>query len=168
MDIETAIKTAIAYETKIRDIYRQAAGEVRDPAGIRILQLLGDDEQHHVEYLQDRLEKWRQTGKLSVEKLTSAVPRRNRLAGETAKIESRMSGQDRGDEKQILSRALRAEIETSRFYRRMVAQTDAEASRMFARFLEIEDGHIDVVQAELDYLSGSGYWLGIKEFDLED
>ncbi len=168
MDLETAILTAIDYEKKIRDIYREAAGQVRDPAGRRILQSLADDEHSHVEYLESRLALWRQTGDLPVETMVSVVISRDRLADEGRKIEEDMAGQDRGDEKQILSRALKAEIDTSDFYRRMVAETSGATRRMFARFLEIEDGHIDVVQAELDYLSGSGYWLGMKEFDLED
>lgn len=33
MTIEEAIKTAIDYETRIRDIYRDAAELVSDPAG---------------------------------------------------------------------------------------------------------------------------------------
>lgn len=168
MDLETAIKTALDYEKKIRDIYREAAGEVEDPAGRRILQSLGDDEHSHVEYLESRLAAWRQTGRLSVEHMASIVISRDRLDAEGEKIEKDMAGQDRGDEKRILSRALKAEIDTSDFYRRMTAEMSGSARDMFARFLEIEDGHIDVVQAELDYLSGSGYWLGIKEFDLED
>jgi len=168
MDLETAIKTAIDYESKIRNIYREAADRVSDPVGQRILQSLGDDEHSHVAYLESQLEVWRQTGRLSVERMASALISRDRLAAESQKIETDMSGQDRGDEKQILSRALKAEIDTSDFYRRMSAEMSGPARDMFARFLEIEDGHIDVVQAELDYLSGSGYWLGVKEFDLED
>ncbi len=70
-------------------------------------------------------------------------------------------------EKRILGRALKAEIDTSDFYRRMAAEMDRPAREMFARFLEIEEGHIDVVQAQLDYLGGSGYWLEFKEFDME-
>jgi len=168
MDLETAIVTAIDYEKKIRDIYREAAGKVKDPAGRRILQSLADDEHSHVEYLESRLGLWRQTGELSVEGMASVVISRDRLAAEGRKIEKDMAGQDRGDEKQILSRALKAEIDTSDFYRRMAAEISGPAQDMFARFRQIEDGHIDVVQAELDYLSGSGYWLGIKEFGLED
>jgi hypothetical protein len=39
---------------------------------------------------------------------------------------------------------------------------------MFARFLEIEAGHIAIVQAELDYISHTGYWFDFKEFDMEE
>jgi hypothetical protein len=49
----------------------------------------------------------------------------------------------------------------------MVDKLSDESRLMFARFLEIENGHIDVVQFELDFFSKSGYWMGFKEFDME-
>ena len=38
---------------------------------------------------------------------------------------------------------------------------------MFARFLEIEDGHVAIVQAELDFISDNGFWFDFQEFDME-
>ncbi len=83
------------------------------------------------------------------------------------KVETRVFEGDRKDERAILGRALKAEIETSDFYRKLVDETPGEARRMFAQFLKIEDDHIAAVQAELDYISGTGYWLGFKEFGME-
>ena len=54
------------------------------------------------------------------------------------------------------------------FYKQMVAEMQAESRKMFARFLEIEAGHIAIVQAELDYISHTGYWFDFKEFDMEE
>ena len=49
----------------------------------------------------------------------------------------------------------------------MVTEMDGPAQKMFARFLEIEDEHIAMVQAELDYISKTGFWFDSKEFDME-
>ena len=68
----------------------------------------------------------------------------------------------------MLSKALDVEVETSSFYRRLVAELSGEGQKMFARFLEIEDSHIAIVQAQLDYVAQSGYWFDFKEFDMED
>jgi hypothetical protein len=38
---------------------------------------------------------------------------------------------------------------------------------MFARFLEIENNHIKTIEFELDYISKTGYWFDVKEFDME-
>ena len=168
MTIEEAIKTAIDYETRIRDIYKDAAAKVTEPAGKRILQTLRDDEQNHIDYLEDRLKSWKKTGKLSVEKLHSTVPSIKTIAREAEKIKSRLSKEDRRGEIEILGKALQAEVETSRFYEQMVAELPHEGRQMFARFLEIEENHIAAVQFELDYLINSGYWLDFKEFDMEE
>jgi rubrerythrin len=167
MTLEEAIKTAIEYEIKIRDLYVEAAAKTSDPVGRRIFQTLGEDEQHHVDYLTSRLEIWQQTGKLKIEKLKSIIPPGKIIAGEIGKLQQRMSADDRQDEKQMLSKALKVEVETSDFYKRMVAEMTGEGQPMFARFLEIEDAHIDAVQAELDYITQTGYWLDFKEFDME-
>lgn len=168
MIMEEAIKTALDYETRIRDIYRDAAEVVSDPAGKRILQMLRDDEQHHVEYLMDRLESWKKTGKLSEKKLGSTIPSIETISMETEKIKTYLLKKDRRGEIEILSKALKAEIETSNFYAKMVAELPNEGQRMFARFLEIEENHIAAVQAELDYITKTGYWFDFKEFDMED
>ena len=168
MTLEEAIKTALDYETRIRDIYREAAEKISDPRGKKILQLLGDDEQQHVEYLLDRLDLWGKTGKLSDKKLESSIPSIETIQKEVEKIKYHVSHENRRGEIEILSRALKAEVETSNFYERMVNELSDEGQRMFARFLEIEKNHIDAVQFELDYITKTCYWFDFKEFDMEE
>jgi rubrerythrin len=168
MTIEEAIKTALEYETKIRDIYKEAADKVSDPAGQRILTMLRDDEETHIAYLKDCLELWEKTGRLSVKKLKTIIPPVDVIQKETEKVATHMPQQIKTGEKEILSRALKAEIETSNFYQQMVDEMSDEGQQMFARFLEIEESHIAAVQFELDYVLKSGYWFDFKEFDMED
>ncbi|MGB2927549.1 MAG: ferritin family protein [Desulfobacterales bacterium] len=168
MRIEEAIKTAIDYETKIRDIYRDAADKVTDPAGKRFFKMMGDDEQFHIKYLTDRLNLWKKTGKLYAEKLETTIPSIEVIRKETAKVKAYMSKEDLSSEKAILSRALKAEVETSNFYKKMVNELPDHGQKMFARFLEIEENHIAAVQAELDYITHTGYWFDFKEFDMEE
>ena len=42
-----------------------------------------------------------------------------------------------------------------------------DAQKMFARFVEIEEGHQAIVKAEIDAVSGSGFWFDFNEFSLE-
>jgi hypothetical protein len=49
----------------------------------------------------------------------------------------------------------------------MVGELPAEGQSLFARFLEIEEGHMAVVQAEIDNVNQLGFWFDLKEFDLE-
>jgi rubrerythrin len=167
MTLEEAIKTAIRYEEKVRDVYREAAGIVTDPVGRRILNDLGADEEVHLNYLKERLAEWKKDGRISSAKLETAIPQRERIDKAFGRHQSNMSRKARGDEKRVLSRALKVEIETSRFYNRMVQALTGDEREMFAQFLEIEERHIGAVQAELDYYSKTGYWFDFKEFDME-
>ena len=167
MNLEEAIHTAIAYETRIHDLYQKAATTISDPKGQRVLKALGTDELHHLTYLTGRLEHWQETGELRVENLESTLPPIDKIDRDVENLESGLSPDDRGDDKLLLSRALAVEIETSDFYRKMVDELSDTAREMFARFVELEKEHIAVVQAELDHLSKSGYWFGFKEFDME-
>jgi hypothetical protein len=49
----------------------------------------------------------------------------------------------------------------------MVSEMAEEWRPLFARFLEIEEGHVAIVEAEIDAVSGAGFWFGIQEFDVE-
>ena len=49
----------------------------------------------------------------------------------------------------------------------MVSELPEEGQNLFARFLEIEDGHAAIVQAEMDSVNQRGFWFDVKEFDLE-
>ena len=168
MEIEKAIKTAMDYETKIRDIYRDAFEKVSDMEGKRFFKMMEDDEQHHLDYLMQKLDLWEKTGQLSAEKLESSIPSKEIIQRETKKVQAHMAQNDLSSVKIILSRALKAEVETSSFYKNMVNEMSDEGQKMFARFLEIEENHIAAVQAELDYITNTGYWFDFKEFDMEE
>jgi rubrerythrin len=167
MALEEAIKTAIQYETKIRDVYRAAAQKVSEPAGKSFLETMADDEQRHLDYLMDRLEHWKKTGKLTLPRLETVIPSDESIAKQMGKFKAEISKKARGDQKRILSKALKIEIETSEFYKEMVSKMTGQSQALFARFLVIENRHIAAVQMQLDYATKTGYWFDMKEFDME-
>jgi len=167
MTLEEAIKTALYYEAKIRDLYQEASVRIPHAMGRRIMEALRDDEQHHLDYLEDRLREWQKTGEISKKILETKIPSGKGFKEDVKKVEKKMAGDPLGDQAQMLSRALHLEMETSQFYERMVRELSGDGREMFARFLEIEQAHINAVQAELDYLSRTGYWFDMKEFDME-
>ena len=167
MKLEAAIKSALEFENRIRDLYIEAVARTDDPAGKKIFQTLADDEQHHVDYLESRLDEWQRQGEITAEALDSIVPDKATIRKEAGALQSKISEDTRGLKQQMLSRALEMEIETSRFYRELVDQVSDDHRAMFSRFLEIEDNHIEAVQFELDHLSNTGFWYGFEEFDME-
>jgi len=167
MTLEEAIITAVQYETKIRDVYLAAAQKTPEPAGKSFLETMAEDEQRHLDYLQDRLEHWKKTRKLTLPKLETVLPSAESIARQMARFKSEISKKARGDQKRVLSRALKVEIETSEFYKQMVSEMSGRSQALFARFLVIENRHIAAVQMQLDYATRTGYWFDMKEFDME-
>jgi len=167
MIIEEAIKTAIEFETQVRQVYRTAAVRASDPVGKRIFKVLAEEEQGHLEYLRSKLDEWKKSGTLTAERLDSAIPSRERISKGISTLEARRSGDERGGELQMLSRALDVEAKTNDFYKKMVKELPKEGKQLFAHFVELEEGHLAIVRAEIDYLSKTGYWFDFKEFDME-
>ncbi|MEE9150318.1 MAG: hypothetical protein V3U20_00600 [Thermoplasmata archaeon] len=170
MNIEQAIKTAIEFEGRVREVYREAERQATDPVGKRVLNVLANEEQEHLDYLGSRLEEWQKTGKIAPEKLGSLVPSKEAIEGEVSKLKDMAEIQ--GSEKRhsfelrMLRNALEVETETSEFYKKMVRELPEDGQQLFSRFVEIEEGHRAIVQAEIDYISGPGYWFDFREFDL--
>jgi rubrerythrin len=167
MTVEEAIKTAIEFETNVRDVYRNAVNVATDPVGKRVFNVLADEEEGHLAYLNHRLEELTQTGRITLETLATSIPSETIIRRGVSQLKSRIAERDKGTELELLRKAYDMEEKTSTFYRRMVAELSAEGQSLFKRFVEIEEGHLAIVQAEIDYLKGSGYWFDYREFGLE-
>ena len=88
MTIEEAIKTALEYEARIRDIYQEATAEIDDEVGKRIFETLRKDEQHHIDYLQYKLKQLQDKGTIVPERLDSAIPSQEVVNREAEKVKS--------------------------------------------------------------------------------
>jgi len=168
VNIEKVLREALRYEVSIRDLYEEAARNTHDEAARHFYLLLGKDEQSHVDYLEQKLVQWRTEGRISHEGLTTAAPDPGALEKAVSAVAAPLSGRELGGETEALARALKAEEATTEFYRGLVATLDGTAATLFARFLEIEDGHTRIVRAELDLATRTGHWFDIRVFDLED
>ncbi|MBN2566155.1 MAG: hypothetical protein JXB46_10640, partial [Candidatus Eisenbacteria bacterium] len=80
MTVEEAIRTSIEYETRVRDVYSEAAARTEHPDGQRFFQLMADEEQGHIDYLGGRLEEWAEDGTITAEGLETALPPRSAIA----------------------------------------------------------------------------------------
>lgn len=170
MTVEQAIVTAIAFEARVRDVYSEAAAVATDPAAKRVLEVLSREEQGHLDYLESRRDEWTRTGRVTPAALATAIPSPEKLAEGVRHLKTRlpMTDEQRVAALKTLRGAEAAERDTAAFYRRMVDTIqDADARAMFARFLEIEQGHAAIVAAEIDSVTGLGFWFDTREFELE-
>lgn len=168
MDLYEALQTALSNERHIRDHYARGAEAIQDPRGRKAFETLAKEEQGHVDYLEHRLAEHAKTGQVESPALGSILPPRWWLEQTLSSLDK--TAPKRVAEKaelDLLKAALELEQQTSKLYQDLVSRLPAGDRKMFDRFLEIEDGHVGIVQAELDSLSGLGYWFDVPEFSLE-
>lgn len=168
MGLDEAIKTAIEFEKKVYQVYEAAKDKIVDPVGQRVFKQLSLEEAQHVTYLQHRLNEWKADGHIKIEELSTVVPDKERITEGRDTIFQTMQRRDTAStELEYLKSAFEVEKQTSAFYRQMVAELPGEGQELFSRFMEIEEGHVAIVQAEIDSVQGMGFWFDIMEFDLE-
>ena len=167
MTVEEAMKTAIEYEIRVREVYVEALEGATDPVAKKVYKLMADEEDDHVKYLEHKLEQLKKSGELSADDLETAVPAPGQLEKEISKLVEKVGQEPRTDELAVLRKAYDVEKETSAFYAGLVETLPDDGKAFFQRFLEIEAGHIALVQAEIDALEGNGMWFDLYEFDVE-
>ena len=167
MTIEEAIKTAIQYEKKVVQVYEEAVRASEDETGKKIFSVLAKEERQHVDYLESRLTEWKATGRVTAAALGTVVPSRERIDEGVRTLQSRVARKAPEAEMRLLKRALDVEVETSAFYGRVVKELPPDGRAMFERFVEIEQGHQAIVQAEMNTVAGNGYWFDMPEISME-
>ena len=165
MTIEEAIQTALQYENRVVGVYTEAMDQAKDPSGKKFFELLADEEVQHVKYLEARYLEWQKTGHVTPERIASAVPDKSEIEAALKALKTKAASTGRDTELRLLRRALEVEVETSGFYQRMVRELPDEGKKLFERFVEIEQGHTAIVQAEMDSIIGTGSWFGFSEWD---
>ena len=169
MTIEEAIKTAITYEKKVHGAYADAVKKAKDPTAGKVFAVMAKEELGHITYLESRLAEWQKTGHLVAEKLGTILPSKEKVAAGVKKLKGTLKKKPVAATPELgfLQQALAMEDETSAFYKRMVAELPPEGQQLFGRFLEIEEGHAAIVQAEINSVTGLGIWFDVMEFSLE-
>jgi rubrerythrin len=170
MKLDEAIKVALDYEYGVHKVYLDAVQKTDDDTAKRIFKVLCREEGDHLAYLQSRLNEWQKTGKIKVKKLKTSIPAREAIEkglqdlGKTVKPKPTRQLL----ELELLKKALEAEIKASNFYKEMVRTLDGEGQELFKRFVEIEEGHEAIVQAQINTVGNWGFWFDTPEFRLEN
>ncbi len=166
MNSQDIFKNALTYEKKIRDLYLSAVDIIDDDRGKSIFKTLADDEQSHVEFLEYGIKTLASAKEIDIKKLGSAIPAE--VDKDINSMGKKIPQQMLGDIKRVLNAALALEVETSQFYKKAWENSQGQIKEILKKFYEIEQRHVDVVQIQLDYAIGNGYWLNFMETDMED
>ncbi|MFV0438170.1 MAG: ferritin family protein [Desulfopila sp.] len=167
MDSTPILLEALQFENKIRDLYRLAATKVADPRGKAIFQALADDEQSHVDFLDYSLAQLKDNKLIDTTRLSTPLPDPAKIEAQIESLKTQIPERMLGDVKTVLNSALQMEKETSAFYEQAIGRTDGEIQKIFTIFLDIEQRHTQLVQMELDHVSGYGVWFDFMETSME-
>jgi len=167
MTLDEAIQTALQYEGRVIAIYGDAMRRSQDPVGKKVFKTLKEDESSHARYLKEKLDELAKAGRVKPAKLATAIPSANKIGAALKNHRGKTVSPAPEEELNLLRRALKVEIETCEFYEKLAKELPPGERSLFERFVEIEEGHRAIVQAEIDSISGSGFWFDIPEFRLE-
>lgn len=164
-----AIDAAIQIEKDGLSFYSEAAEQIDDPKGKKMFQSLARDEAAHLKLFEDARRALLERGDwLSPKEVEAISPQRFKrapifpAADEIKQVEI--------PERQLaaLRRGIQAEEDSIAFYTEQMSQVgDPDAQAMYVYLVEQEKGHRTILQGEYDYLTQTGFWFDVREFDLE-
>jgi len=165
-EVKEAIKTAIQLEKDGRKFFEQAAEETENELGKKMFRKLADDEIRHLVTF-EKMFKTLTDPKTWGQLLKEGQPRK-RMPYFAEKAENRSPAEHGADELSALRQALEVERKAIDFFRGVAGGTeDPEAKRIFELIAEEEVSHYDLIQAQIDSVTNSGFWFDVGEFQMD-
>lgn len=164
-----AIETAIQIEKDGLEFYTEAAQQTANSSGKKMFQSLARDEAAHLKLFEAIRESLLKDGNwLSPEQVAAIGPKRpaHPLIFPSSDESKAVELPER--ELAALRRGIQAEEDSIAFYSEQRDKTnDPNTKSTYFYLIEQEEGHRTILQGEYDYLTNTGFWFDIREFDLE-
>lgn len=165
-DLATIFATAIEIEMTGLETYLRFGMRTKDVTGKNMYMRLAKDELEHLRIFEEY-----RSRVLAGQELGAAPSEMKPITfvrPELRKVDAQTKGEEHADELTALQTALDLERRSIEFYTNWASKTtDPELRRLLVQLKEVEESHFDLIQAEIDSLTGTGFWFGIPEFDLE-
>lgn len=167
-DILKVLQLAISLEKNGLFNYLQYARRCSTKSGKNKLITLALDECEHINILEKTAKTFTESNSfIFIPLKESEVPKlipnlksqgKNIESGEKANI----------TDSEILELAIEHEKKGLSFYQEKANETqNPELKKMYERLNYEEKKHLELLEAELDYINNSGFWMGIPEFSME-
>ncbi len=169
-DALEAVKIGMSFEEAGHRFYSEAADITESPKGKKMFERLAHDELEHLELFRRARNSLLETGvwpevtekdlHAKIKTIGKPVFPKTATASSGATVSSR--------ERHALRRGIQAEKDSIAFYSQAVTKTkDAAAKALFSKLVEVEEGHLMLLEAEFDYITKTGIYYGELEFSLE-
>jgi rubrerythrin len=164
-DTENAIRDAIILEINGRKFFNHAAGVTNHPKGKKMFLHLAEEEVKHLEAFTKMFNEILGVSDWKKELIPDDVSGEAPLV---EKLKESMKLEDRKGEVEALRIGMELERDAITFFQEAAAATDDPvAKKIFLEISEEEKFHFDLLQAQYDSVTGSGFWLGSAEFQMD-
>lgn len=170
MDAQEALILAIKREKEAHRHYSDAANRTKSESGKKTFSWLASEEMGHIKILEKQWEKVKEDGTwLSEEGYCSYGDISNPVECTEFPSASESKGDLKVDapEMEILKQAIAAERQATSFYADLAKSTsDPSGKAMFKKLSKVEQGHLDLLEEEYEWLRRSKELFTIHRFTL--
>lgn len=166
-EILEIIRESIKLEINGQNFFERIADATHNQLGKKMFLKLASDETQHLKVFTSIFtdlvgEGWQQQiGELKIDR---KAPMIEALAKKVASA----GKEDRASELEAISIAMDLERNAIEFFGNAARQTsDAKAKEIFNKIADEERLHYDLLQAQHDHLTNSGYWFDVAEFKMD-
>jgi rubrerythrin len=164
-DTENAIRDAIILEINGRKFFNHAAEVTNHPKGKKMFLHLAEEEVKHLETFSKMFNEVLGGSDWKKELIPDDVSGEAPLV---EKLKESMKLEDRKGEVEALRIGMELERDAITFFQEAAAAADDPvAKKIFLEISEEEKFHFDLLQAQYDSVTGSGFWLGSAEFQMD-
>lgn len=159
-----ALKLAIERERGANKFYRQAADMAEDPDGKRMFNWLAKEEARHLAKLRQQLKSVLDNNRWLEWKRATAPIHRTEFPSPS---EARGTISASAGERDALRQAIKSEQEAIAFYREAEDSTpDLRGKTMFKSLAREEEGHLALLEEELQWVTESRKYFTLHRFSL--
>ena len=160
-----AMRTAVEMEKSGHRFFTEAAAKVKNEAGRKVFRRLASEEMVHLQVFEKIFTALAQGTDWKKAVGLSEPAKRVPYFDDARK---QMKVEDMSVELDYLRKALDLERNAMAFFEKAAREAEtAEAHEVFRRIQAEEQGHYDLIQAEIDSITGSGYWFDVQEFHMD-
>jgi rubrerythrin len=160
-----AMKTAIEMEKSGHRFFTEASNKVRHEVGRKLFSRLAAEEIDHMRTFEKIFTEASSGG--DWKKAISAIQPAKRMPY-FDEARKQFKPEDLSVEMDYLKKALDLERDAMQFFEKAIAEAESEeAKQIFRRILDEERAHYDLIQSEIDSISGTGFWFDVQEFYMD-
>lgn len=164
-DTENAIRDAIVLEINGRKFFNHAAEVTHHPKGKKMFLHLAEEEVKHLEIFSKMFDEILGASEWKKELIPGDVTGEAPLV---KKLKESLRHEERKGDVEALRIGMELESGAITFFQEAAASTDDPvAKKIFLKISEEEKFHYDLLQAQYDSVTGSGFWLGSAEFQMD-